>query len=104
MQELPFGKYCEEEFDLSQGFVSKLVGEYDHYIIQGGLPLSRIEGIDHEKLYLAAKTEGTVEEQLARAQTLSRSELKIEKGEKDKHAADYGTFCKNCWLPPETHP
>lgn len=68
--------YVSSELDISQGFASRLLSVNNHYLIKGGLAPENIEGIDHERLYIAAQTEGEVEEQVARARTLTRRELK----------------------------
>lgn len=85
-----------EDLDLSQGFASKLVLSYTHYVIEGGLEPERLAGVDVEKLYLSAKTGGNVEEQLARAQTLTRGELKLERDENHDHEHEWIEICKHC--------
>lgn len=102
--EEPFGQYAEEEFGLSQSYVSKLCSVAEHYLIKGGVSADAITGCDYESLYLAAKTGGTVDEQLARATTLTRSELKQTNAEEKPHVGDFGEFCKVCWLSKTSHP
>jgi hypothetical protein len=78
-----WGDYLRDTFDISEGFASKLVKIYKVFILEGGLSREAIEGIDGEKLYLAAGLEGSIEEKLSRAKVNSRSELRAEKEEKD---------------------
>lgn len=73
-----FGAFCESELGISEGFASKLLSVHKTYILEGGLPPERLEGLDYEKAYLASKLEGTVEERLAKAETLTRAELREE--------------------------
>lgn len=74
-----FSEYVESELGISQGFASKLLAVNQHYLIEGGLSPENIAETDYECLYLAAKTEGTPEEQVAKARTLTRRELKEER-------------------------
>lgn len=92
-----------EDLDISQGFASKLTSSYTHYVLEGGIAPERLEGIDNEKLYLASKTEGSTEEQLARASTLTRGELKLEKSENEPHTPDFKEVCTTCWVSKENH-
>lgn len=71
-----FGEYVENECQLSQGYASKLLKAYEHYVLNGGLSRQDIAGVDPEKLYLAIALPGTPQEQAIQAQTLSRSEIK----------------------------
>lgn len=98
-----WSEYVESELGISQGFASKLLSVNKHYLLEGGYSPANIEGCDYEKLYLASKTEGTVEEQLAKAKTLSRSELKQERNEIKPHAPDYHEVCTVCWLSKTNH-
>lgn len=98
-----WGEYVESELGISQGFASKLLSVNRHYLIEAGLYPEKLEGIDYEKLYLAAKTEGSVEEQLARAKTLTRAELKQEKNEKDPHTPNFVELCTECYVSKANH-
>lgn len=91
-----FSEYVEAELGISQGFASKLLSVNQHYLIEGGYSPENIEGFDYEKLYLAAKTEGTYEEQLAKAKTLTRRELKEERNEKEPHEHEPIQICRVC--------
>ena len=92
-----WGGYVEQELGISQGFASKLLTVNKHYLL-GGIPAESLEGIDYEKLYLAAKTEGTPEEQVAKARTLTRRELKEEKNDEEPHEHIPVSICKTCSL------
>lgn len=91
-----FGEFVEEGLGISQGFASKLLTVNKHYLLEGAVSPEQITGIDYEKLYMASKLGGRVEEQLAKAKTLSRSELKLEKGDEDQHAHEPITICRHC--------
>jgi hypothetical protein len=73
-----FGEYLERECQISQSFAAKLIKVYDTYAIQGQVSPEKLKEIDSEKLYLAIGLPGSAGDRLARAETLSRSELKAE--------------------------
>jgi len=81
-----FGEFVEQECQISQGFASKLISVYEHYLVAGGVSQRNLENVDAEKLYLASKLPGTPEEQLTKALTLSRGELKQQKQFEDTGA------------------
>lgn len=97
-----FGEFVEGGLGKSQGWASKQLAVYRHFHLEGGIDQEALE-LDTEKLYLASKTEGTPEEQLSRAKTLSRSELKAEKNEAQPHKGEFRSVCTVCWTPEETH-
>ena len=93
-----FGEFVEQECQISQSFASKLIAVYNHYLVSGGVSQRNLEGVDAEKLYLALKLPGSPEEQLTKAKTLSRGELKQQKefeetGEECKHTT---LICAKC--------
>lgn len=96
--ERPFGQFVEEEFEISQGFASKLVSNWEHYVITGGVQPSKLEQIDYEKLYLAAKIEGSPELQIAQAKTLSRKELRQTREETNDHEHEEIRVCRICGI------
>lgn len=71
--------FVTDELGLSQGFASRLLSVNRHYLVEGGLSADSLENIDHERLYLAAQTDGTVEQQVEKARLLNRRELREEK-------------------------
>lgn len=91
-----WSEYVESELGISQGFASKLLSVNKHYLIEGGYSPANISGVDYESLYLAAKTEGTVEEQIERARTLTRAELRQERNEQNDHTHEAIQICKHC--------
>lgn len=96
-----WGSFVEEELGISQSFASKLLTINRVYLLEGGLPSERIEGVDYEKLYAATKLDGSVEEKVAKASTLSRSELKQVKNQEKPHKGQFGSYCSVCWLSEE---
>lgn len=99
-----FGAFCEGELGISESFASKLLTVNKVYLVEGGAVPEDLENIDYERLYLAAKLDAPVEEKIAMARTLTRSEIKTSKAEKDAHKGDFGSYCRLCWLSEETHP
>ena len=91
-----FREYLEEDIKISEGFASKLIGVYETF---AEVENKRLLGIDLEKLYLARKIEGTVEQKLTAAETLTRGELKQELAIKDGVECEHLTtihICSNC--------
>lgn len=93
-----WGEYVEQELQISQSFASKLLSAYTHFCIEGNIPRAEIADIDHERLYLARKLGGSVEEQIAKARTLSRHELKLELNDDKPHDHDWIEFCSVCHI------
>ncbi len=73
-----WGDLIRDEFDISESFASKLMSIYKGFVIDGGVSREQLEGIDGEKLYLALKLEGTAEERISKAATLTRREIREE--------------------------
>lgn len=101
-----FSEYIEspEGLNLHQSYGSKLKTTHQHYVIDGGATEEELQGIALESLYLAAKTEGTIQEQIARARTLTRDEIKQTRAEKDAHPFKENLNCKVCGLSKQNHP
>lgn len=93
-----WGEYVETDLGISQSFASKLVSVNNHYLVEGGFSPEKLEGIDYECLYLAAKTDGTPEEQLSKAKVLTRRELKESRNDDEPHEHEPITICKKCSL------
>lgn len=73
-----YSEFLGEKCQISDGFASKLVQVYDHFVLKGGVDQKELETVDAEKLYLALKLPGKPEKQFSQALTLSRGELKNE--------------------------
>lgn len=99
-----FPQFCESELGISQSQTSKLLTIADYYLTT--FSPEKIGPVDYEALYLAAKLPGSVEENLAKAKTLKRSELRAEREESAPCKHDFELFCKHCWMPRtnETNP
>lgn len=99
-QDLPkeqdWGDFLRDQFDISEGFASKLMTIHRVFVLEGGMSQEAIEGIDGEKLYLAASLEGSAEEKLAKARTLTRREIKDEKNDEAPHPHEWIEICKKC--------
>lgn len=93
-----WGQYVESELGISQGFASKLLSVNQHYLVEGGVSPEKLEGIDYEKLNAARLLPGTLDEQLAKARTLTRRELKEERNDEQPHEHLPITICKTCSL------
>lgn len=91
-----WGSFLQETFDISESFASKLMTIHRVLVLEGGVSQDKLEGIDHEKLYLAARLEGTPEENIEKARTLTRRELKEEKNDDSPHEHEAITICKHC--------
>lgn len=94
-----FSEYVEQECQIGKSFASKLIKIYDSYVIQAGFPQERLEGVDSEKLYLALTLSMTPENQLLRAETWTRGEIKAELAVKNGKECDHAmtvTICAAC--------
>lgn len=92
-----FNEFLEEGCQMDKGQASRLLTAYEHFAINGRVELAQLRAVNPEKLYLASSLPGTPEEQLAKATTLSRSELNIERADKGgEHECAYIEICKFC--------
>ena len=92
-----WGEYVESELGISQGFASKLLTVNRTYLLDGEISPEKLAGIDYERLYLARNLDGSIEEKLAKAQTLNRSELRAEQEEKAPCVHEIKPCCVHCW-------
>lgn len=94
-----FGEYVETECGISQSFAAKLSSVWGHYVIKGGVLSAQLQKVDNEKLYLAMRLPMAPIQQLIRAESWSRSELKAEiasKGGPDCTHETQITICAKC--------
>lgn len=91
-----WGEYVESELGISQGFSSKLLSVNEHYLITNDISPEKLSGIDYEKLYMARLLPGNVDEQLEKARTLTRRELREEKNDEEPHEHESISICKHC--------
>jgi len=84
----------------SAGWASKQLAVHKHYIIEGKVSHAKLENIDNERLYLAIKLPMSPEEQVIRAETWGRSEIKAELasngGADCSHDCEHVTICTRC--------
>ncbi len=71
-----FAEYLELECQISQGFASKLIKVYQSYVVEGGLSLRKLEGVDYERLYMAIPLKMPADDRVEQAMQLSRSDLR----------------------------
>lgn len=86
----------------SPSWASKNLAVYEHFVINAGMSQDELE-MDTEKLYLASKTDGTPAEQLNRAKTLDREDLRIEGSEIVPHTPEWVKTCKICNVSEHSH-
>lgn len=98
-----WGDYLTQELDVQQSQASLLLGINRHFLVEGGMEPADIEGIDIQKLHAARSLPGTVEEQVAKAATLSRAELRAERQDAEPHPFDPKEICKICGATKENH-
>lgn len=91
-----WGDYLRDTFDIGESFASKLMTIHRVLVLEGGISQEAIEGIDGEKLYLATRLEGTAEEKIAKARTLTRRELKESQNDDSPHEHIPVAICKIC--------
>ena len=88
-----------ESLGLSQSGASKMLTAYKHFVIEGAVSHAKLASVDLEKLYLATSLTGTPSQQLVKAETLSRSEIRSQRIFEDtgsEHDHDPITICKIC--------
>lgn len=89
-----------ESLGVSQSGASKMLTTYKHFVIEGAVSHAKLATVDLEKLYLATSLEGTPTEQLIKAETLSRSEIKAQRSfEESGHECEHPEeirICKDC--------
>lgn len=101
-----WSNYVQSELDISEGFASKLIKGYRVFVIESGIDEKYLEGVDSERLYLAAPliAQGVNPiEALSRAKTLTRAELKQERQEAEPHAFELLETCKVCHASRANH-
>lgn len=91
-----WGHFLEGQFGISESFASKLLTVNRVYLLEGGLSPEKLEGIDYERLYMAAKLEGTPEENVEKARLLTRRELKEERNDEEPHEHQEIKICRIC--------
>jgi len=95
-----FSEFVEDPdgCNISAGFASKLTQAYGYYVLDHGFAPEKLLGIDYERAYLSTKLDGDPEENLAKARTLTRGELRAEREEKSPCLHEnHGDCCFDCW-------
>lgn len=96
-----FPKWAEAELDISQSQTSKLL-TVANYFLREKTP-EEIGPVAYESLYMATMLPGTVDENLAKAKTLTRLELKQELNESEPHPGEFIEVCRHCYVKRENH-
>lgn len=100
-----WGEFSEGTLGISQSMASKLISNYEKWVVEAGIPAHNLENVDYECLYLAAPLlkETNALEALAQAKTLSRAELRQNRQEKEPHSFEAKEICRVCGGAKETH-
>lgn len=91
-----FGEYVEQELQLHPTQASRYLTSYKHFVIEGKQDFSLLKSTDPEKLYLASKLPMDLEQQLMRATTWSRRDIKDELASKDGHDCKHEVTVQIC--------
>lgn len=94
-----FTEYVEDVCQLDKGQASRWLTMYEHYAIQGGVELAQLEKVNPEKLYIARMLKGSPSQQVKKAITLTRHDLRSEVAVKEdgsEHECEPVTFCRIC--------
>lgn len=91
-----WGEYLDTELGIAQSQASKLLSVHKYYLLEGELEPDEIAGVDYEKLNAARSLPGTPEENLAKAKTLSRRELKEERNDTEETPHEHIPCCAIC--------
>lgn len=90
-----FSQFAETELGIGQSQTSKLLTIASYYLEK--YSPDEIGAADYESLYMASRLPGSVEENLAKAKTLKRSELRAEKEESAPCEHEIKPCCVKCW-------
>ncbi len=97
-----FPKFVDAELGIKQSQTSKLLTIAEFYLEK--YTPEQIGPIDYELLYASAKLPGTPEENLAKAKTLTRDDLKKIAPAAGPHEAVWVKYCEVCGLGEKNHP
>jgi len=92
-----FTEFVEDGCGIDRGQGSRILKVYEHYCINSSVEPAQLASINPEKLYQALSLPGSVESQISKAQTLTKSELRSERNEQEPHEFQAITVCKTCW-------
>lgn len=95
-KDVDWGDFLRDEFDIGESFASKLMKIHQVLVLEGGVSQEDIEGIDGEKLYLVAGLEGSAQEKVSMARTLTRREIKEHRNDQKPHEHIPVSICKVC--------
>lgn len=84
----------QPEISLKRSTVYKLLGVYEKFVLEEKVPHDRLIGIDYNKLDMVKnKVDGNADEWIAKAESLSRSDLLGEIKGEEYHAPKFCPFC-----------
>lgn len=91
-------EFVQEVLKKSLGWATKRMASHQRFVIEGGFSPAKLDEVgDTERLYLSTLTEGSPEEQFARALTWSRDDFKEDKKDVCEHPMPPITVCPDCW-------
>ena len=97
-----FSEYIVDEIKMDTGRISKILSSYEHFVVKNGIVPAQMVDATEENLYLATKMTGSAEEQLAKALTLTRSELRQQTAyEKNGEEHSCNFKCTVCGKSPQ---
>lgn len=85
-----FREYVEKDCDIKYAFAMRLVGNWNRYIIEGGIEPLQLAGVDADKLAMAARLPLSPAKQLEKAISMRRDELSLELKDPDGSEEDIG--------------
>ena len=95
-----FKEFVLDACDIKYAFAMRLVGNWNRYVVEGGIEPLQLKGIDADKLSIAARLPLTPAEQLKKAIGLSREQLQDEVNDPDdlcQHPSESRvTICGKC--------
>lgn len=84
---------------LSSTKASKLTSTFEHFVIKGGVSHAKVASIELDRLYLSKNLQGTPAEQIEKALTLTRGELREQRVYEEtgaEHLCVPVTICTIC--------
>ena len=93
-----FSEYVEDACQMDKSQASRLLKVYEHFCIQNSVEPAQLESVNPERLYVALSLPGSIESQITKARTLTRSELRAEKNDEEPHEHTPISICSTCHI------
>lgn len=90
-----WSEFVEQDCGLNRSQIEVHLSVYEHYAIEGGVSTITLAKVEPYRAHTAMKLKGTPEQQLSKALSLTRRELKDSMSD-EGHVCEPITVCKTC--------